>query len=578
MDEAEEGGPLGLEGEDLDDDGAMMDTMATNDIDQQIETNGPPTAGDREFAFHTLRSKMGHLEEVIEDIGQFICENQLEDHFINFVFRLSSVSKDLNTEISTVESYLEFIKRHNVTCSRNTGYFSVIPDEVTIHVFSYLNESELSSAASVCREWHSLTSDNTLWKSLYARYWGADAAARISSNQIYRPKPLPLDMASEHNKAPIIKKPAATTVRRFSLWPSSSSSSSSSATSAAGGSTSGQATPSYGGKKMAKMYKMYRGTPEEDEELERERRDHGKWKSYFMKYHRTKRNWDTGKYSLATLTHHKNTVRCVQFDENYNMITASDDKTVQRLDWDADKGAYVPKMKLTGHEGGIICMQFDGNQMITGSRDKTLRLWDLEKGKTISTFKNHTGQVWCLQFDKHKIVSGSDDKRLNVWDINSGKLITDLQGHSWGIGCLQFDSTKIISGAADKTIKVWDLAMMRCAQTLKGHKSSVRCVQFDDTRIVSGSWDNTIKLWDVNTYRNTDTLQGHSNKLMCLQFDETKIISGAQDKTIVVWDLHTGKQLTTLQSHTDSLCDLHFDDCKLVTGSRDKTVKVWDFS
>jgi hypothetical protein len=52
---------------------------------------------------------MGHLEEVIEDIGQFICENQLEDHFINFVFRLSSVSKDLNTEISTVESYLEFI-------------------------------------------------------------------------------------------------------------------------------------------------------------------------------------------------------------------------------------------------------------------------------------------------------------------------------------------------------------------------------------------------------------------------------------------------------------------------------------
>jgi hypothetical protein len=111
VDESEEGGPLGLEGEDLDDDGAMMDTMATNDIDQQIETNGPPTAGDREFAFHTLRSKMGHLEEVIEDIGQFICENQLEDHFINFVFRLSSVSKDLNTEISTVESYLEFIVR-----------------------------------------------------------------------------------------------------------------------------------------------------------------------------------------------------------------------------------------------------------------------------------------------------------------------------------------------------------------------------------------------------------------------------------------------------------------------------------
>lgn len=573
--------------------------MSSND--NQIETNGPPTAGDREMAFHALRSKMGHLEEVIEDIGQFVCENQLEDHFINFVFRLSSVSKELNTEISTVESYLDFIKRHNVTCSRNTGYFSVVPDEVTIHVFSYLNESELSNAASVCREWHSLTADNTLWKSLYARYWGADAAARVSSNHLYRPKPLPLDTI-ESAKTPLLKKPTVSTVRRFSLWPSSSFSSSPSplspspsspspssghgtlppAASAAPAGGASTAMTFGGGRMHSKIGKsriMYKAHEEDDDVLEEtERRDQGKWKSLFMKYHRTKRNWDTGKYSLVTLTHHKNTVRCVQFDENYNMITASDDKTVQRLDWDADKGAYVPKMKLTGHEGGIICMQFDGNQMITGSRDKTLRLWDLEKGKTISTFKNHTGQVWCLQFDKHKIVSGSDDKRLNVWDINSGKLITDLQGHSWGIGCLQFDSTKVISGAADKTIKVWDLAMMRCIQTLKGHKSSVRCVQFDDTKIVSGSWDNTIKIWDANTYRTVDTLQGHSNKLMCLQFDESKIISGAQDKTIMVWDLNTGKHITTLQSHTDSLCDLHFDDCKLVTGSRDKTVKVWDFS
>ncbi len=38
-----------------------------------------------------------------------------------------------------------------------------------------------------------------------------------------------------------------------------------------------------------------------------------------------------------------------------------------------------------------------GHLMMTGSRDKTLKLWDLERGKTITTFKNHSGQVWCLQ-------------------------------------------------------------------------------------------------------------------------------------------------------------------------------------
>lgn len=99
---------------------------------------------------------------------------------------------------------------------------------------------------------------------------------------------------------------------------------------------------------------------------------------------------------------------------------------------------------------------------MTGSRDKTLRLWDVETGQTTSIFKNHTGQVWCLQvlrmlpflesqsvrevtncyppqFDETKIVSGSDDKRLNVWDIVSGKLVTSLNGHSWGVRNLQPD-------------------------------------------------------------------------------------------------------------------------------------------
>jgi hypothetical protein len=57
-------------------------------------------------------------------------------------------------------------------------------------------------------------------------------------------------------------------------------------------------------------------------EGEMEEEDNVQWKALFMKYHRTKKNWDTGKYTLETLTHHKNTVRCVQFDAHYNMITA----------------------------------------------------------------------------------------------------------------------------------------------------------------------------------------------------------------------------------------------------------------
>lgn len=69
------------------------------------------------------------------------------------------------------------------------------------------------------------------------------------------------------------------------------------------------------------MKSKYSNKTVENERVERERRDHGRWKSLFMKYHRVKRNWDTGTHTLITLTHHKNTVRCVQFDQNHNMMT-----------------------------------------------------------------------------------------------------------------------------------------------------------------------------------------------------------------------------------------------------------------
>eukprot|EP01087_Luapelamoeba_hula_P008255 TRINITY_DN2059_c1_g1_i4.p1 TRINITY_DN2059_c1_g1~~TRINITY_DN2059_c1_g1_i4.p1 ORF type:complete len:670 (-),score=108.76 TRINITY_DN2059_c1_g1_i4:354-2363(-) len=659
-------------------------------------TNGPAmpsshileSGNAREQTFISMRAKMGHLEEVIADLGQFMCDSQLEEHFLSYVLRLGNISKDLGSEMRTVESYLEFMKTHNVSSSSTTGYFSVVPDEVVLYVFSYLSELELCTASLVCKEWNNLTSDDALWRSLYTKYWGVEAVARALNSHSSRPRPLPLAgnsqssakqrMNNTHrpkytaglvtdellgNGGKTMSRRNSVARRLSSLWNPQSvvssgspgetrtkdrdgslSSSSSKTTSktkhgkskkkakkkgktkhkaskgrielieADIGSTDGSEgsginndTPSYRGRESdLDGEDLYDDGDSggDDEPIPSPSRQNGpafrygpgrrsrqsvygdddgceddvRWKELFMKYHQTRRNWDTGKHALETLTHHKNTVRCVQFDENYNMISASDDKTIQRLDWDAEKGVYVPKMKLVGHEGGIICMQFDGNRMITGSRDKTLRLWDIEKGQTITTFKNHTGQVWCLQFDEHKIVSGSDDKRLNVWDIGSGKLITSLHGHSWGIGCLQFDDKKIISGAADKTMKIWDMNMMQCRHTLKGHKSSVRCLQFDEQRIVSGSWDNTLKIWDVTTHKCMDTLQGHTNKLMCLQFDDTKIISGAQDKTLRVWDIHTTACMAVLKSHSDSLCDLYFDDTKLVSGSRDKTVKVWDFS
>ena len=72
----------------------------------------------------------------------------------------------------------------------------------------------------------------------------------------------------------------------------------------------------------------------------------------------------------------------------------------------------------------------------------------------------HRSDVWSVSFspDGTKIVSGSDDKSIRVWDATSGTQIHQLDGHSSGVTSVSFspDGTKIVSGSFDKSIRIWD--------------------------------------------------------------------------------------------------------------------------
>ncbi len=77
--------------------------------EEQLFSNGPTSLGDRDVAFSAMRSKMSMLEAIVEDLGQFIYDNQLQDHFIPHIMSLAHTSKQLNKEISVVENYLDFM-------------------------------------------------------------------------------------------------------------------------------------------------------------------------------------------------------------------------------------------------------------------------------------------------------------------------------------------------------------------------------------------------------------------------------------------------------------------------------------
>jgi serine/threonine protein kinase len=123
----------------------------------------------------------------------------------------------------------------------------------------------------------------------------------------------------------------------------------------------------------------------------------------------------------------------------------------------------------------------------------------------IFTLHGHTAPVWSVSFstDGSRIVTGSLDKTARVWDARTGTLLLELKGHADMVSSARFspDGTRIVTGSSDKTAKVWDARTGTPLLELKGHRDAVMAVSFspDGTRIVTGSNDKTARVWDART-------------------------------------------------------------------------------
>lgn len=154
-------------------------------------------------------------------------------------------------------------------------------------------------------------------------------------------------------------------------------------------------------------------------------------------------------------------------------------------------------MDETQHNGGIYCLQFDNSILVTGSRDRNLKVWDIKTGRLKFTLEGHSGSVLCLQFDHRYLITGSSDSTLIVWNIHTGEKIKSLIGHGESVLNVKLLDNIIVSCSKDRTVRIWDLEKGTLEMTLRGHRAAVNAVQFKHDKIVSASGDRTIKIWDI---------------------------------------------------------------------------------
>ena len=103
----------------------------------------------------------------------------------------------------------------------------------------------------------------------------------------------------------------------------------------------------------------------------------------------------------------------------------------------------------------------NANELVTGSHDKLIKLWDLNKFKNTSVLEGHTGGVWATDFsyDGKLLMSASPDRTIMLWDLKKKKPSHTLKEHKNKVYIASFneDSKFIASGGEDQRLIIWDL-------------------------------------------------------------------------------------------------------------------------
>jgi len=249
---------------------------------------------------------------------------------------------------------------------------------------------------------------------------------------------------------------------------------------------------------------------------------------------------------------------------------------------------------LEGHEETVkaLAVSANGELLVSGGGDKSLRLWDLKKYEKVFANEDcHEDDINCLAFlpNGKAVVSGSDDFQIKVWSTNKGTLKSTISGHTGSINCFAINtkSSLLISGSEDRTIRGWNLTQFKNYQ-LNGSTAPVLALASipKTPYVISAGKEKTIRIWSIDKARMEEALDSKTSGVLSLAVNAegSKFASGGLDGSVTLWEIDIDKftftKVATCKKHGEQVSALKFtkNGSNIVSGSADQTIKVWDLS
>ncbi|MDJ1172061.1 hypothetical protein PMG71_21755 [Roseofilum sp. BLCC_M154] len=281
---------------------------------------------------------------------------------------------------------------------------------------------------------------------------------------------------------------------------------------------------------------------------------------------------------ITEIEAHDDTVLDVRFSaDGEQFVTASKDKTIKI--WSGLDGSL--QKTLIGHTHWVpkVAFSLDGSRMVSASLDKSAKVWRLN---------NALMEVWegegslngvSVSADGRKIATIGDNGRVTLWQPD-GTVLKSWKGHQgqvWGVTFTP-DSQELITAGDDRQVKIWNLKG-ELLQTLEGHRDVVLSVRVspDGKTIASGSKDYTVNLWrrDGTLLK---TLVTDNSAINWVSFSpDGRLVAAASDEGRVKLWRTDGTQVGTLR-HRAGVWGVTFspDGQAIATASYDSRVKLWN--
>ncbi|KAF2070613.1 hypothetical protein CYY_008070 [Polysphondylium violaceum] len=289
---------------------------------------------------------------------------------------------------------------------------------------------------------------------------------------------------------------------------------------------------------------------------------------------------------------HNSEIYCISFNSVGNlMATGGGDKCVKI--WDSLSG--TSKANLMGASQSIMCTQFSPNdETILGtSNDNSARLWSVDLGRPRHTLTGHIGKVYSGRFiSSNKVATGSHDRTIKLWDLQRGYCNRTIFCASSCNDLVTMNAGGILaSGHVDHSLRFWDTNAGEATQCLtsihEGQITSITNSPVNNNHILTSSRDHTLKIVDVRTYDVVKTYKDpeYRNGLNWTRAawspDGKYISAGSIDGSIYIWDVKSAKTikvLTKVHNNGASVSCLSWNPLGnlFVSADKEKNIIQWE--